>query len=490
MKASKLFERLIDDHTITDVIGSLDVEITGIHIDSRNVKQGNVFVAIKGLNADGHDFIGKAIALGASLVVCQEFPNEIPANVTFCRVADSRNIAALSAHRFYDYPSSKMKVVGVTGTNGKTTVTTLLFQLYTALGYKCGLISTVENKVGDKIIATEHTTPDPCTLAQLFSTMYEEGCSHVFMEVSSHAIDQKRIEGIEFEGAVFTNITHDHLDYHQTFKAYIYAKKKFFDHLPAKAFALTNIDDKNGEVMVQNCKAHIKTYALRRMADFKCKLISDDLYGMQIRINDAEMICRLTGEFNAYNLTAVTGVASLMGEDLLKVMETLSSLPGAEGRMEKVIVGNIKIVGIVDYAHTPDALENVLRTLKASMPKDKSLITVVGCGGNRDAAKRPIMAHIAASNSSKVILTSDNPRHENPEEILDQMEAGLSVEQKPNVLRITDRASAIKTAVMLAKAGDAILVAGKGHEKYQDIGGVKTPFEDKKVLASALEAKT
>ena len=483
-----MFEILKDGHLLIDVKGTIndDIEVKGIALDSRKINEDFIFVAFKGATSDGHDFIESAISKGAKMIVCESLPSNVMADVSYYLVNNARKAAALLAHEYNGNPSKKMKVLGVTGTNGKTTIATLLYQTFISLGYKCGLISTVENRIGDEVLSTEYTTPDACTLAELFSTMQTQECSHVFMEVSSHAAEQERITGIDFNGAIFTNITHDHLDYHKTFLAYIRAKKSFFDQLDDSSFALINIDDKNGEVMVQNTRAKVRTYALRRMADFKCKLISNDLYGLHLRINEEEAVFRMAGEFNAYNITAVIGASVLLGEDLHQIITKVSSLKGAEGRMEKIMVEGKNTIGIVDYAHTPDALENVLKTLKTSMNKGQNLITVVGCGGNRDAAKRPIMAEIAARYSDKVILTSDNPRNENPEDILDQMEMGIKDDQKSRVLRITDRAAAIKTASMLAGNEDAILVAGKGHEKYQDIKGVKTPFEDKKVLEEAL----
>jgi UDP-N-acetylmuramoyl-L-alanyl-D-glutamate--2,6-diaminopimelate ligase len=390
---------------------------------------------------------------------------------------------AMLAHQFYNNPSAKMKVIGATGTNGKTTITTLLYQLFSKLGYTCGLISTVENRIGNTILQATHTTPDSISIAELMSQMYEVGCTHVFMEVSSHALDQKRTQGIQFHTAIFSNITHDHLDYHKTFLEYIKAKKSFFDHLNAQSYAIINEDDKNGKVMVQNCKAKVIGYALHTLTDYHCKILSNDISGLHIKINNEEAMCLMAGEFNAYNITATLAAAVTAGENSNEVLSILSGLNGAEGRMEKVIDKRNGKVGIVDYAHTPDALENVLTTIKSSLKEGQKIITVVGCGGDRDASKRPLMAEIGAKLSDKIVLTSDNPRTENPENILDEMEKGLSETLKSKCLRITDRLMAIKTACLIASHGDVILVAGKGHEKYQEINGIKLPFEDKKILS-------
>ena len=472
---------------LKQVHGSTDITVTGIQIDSRKLEAGNVFVAIKGALSDGHVFIDKAIASGAIAIVCETIPQSIQDGITYLEVADSQEAVAYMAHQFYDEPSAKVKLVGVTGTNGKTTIATVLFKLFTRLGYKCGLISTVQNQVGDEIIPSTHTTPDAVSLNALLKLMADAGCSHVFMECSSHAIHQHRITGLQFTGALFSNITHDHLDYHKTFDEYIRVKKSFFDHLPASAFAISNADDKRGEVMLQNTQASKYMYSLKTMAAFKGKILENALTGLIMTVNDKEVHFRLIGEFNAYNLLAVYGAAVCLGEDSEEVLTALSMLSGAEGRFDYVISGGL-IIGIVDYAHTPDALENVLMTIKKLRKGHEQIITVVGCGGDRDKTKRPVMAQTACDLSDRVILTSDNPRTEEPEAILRDMEAGLSSSARRKYISITDRKEAIRTAVSYAGAEDIILVAGKGHEKYQDIKGVKYPFDDKQVLLEMFAA--
>ncbi len=484
MEAKKLFEILKGDQLLS-MQGTTEIEINALVIDSRKVEASNCYIAVTGLKSDGHDFIQSAIEKGATCIVCENLPLEIHTTVLYVKVKDSRTAIALLAHHFYDNPSTKLIVVGVTGTNGKTTVSTLLYQLFTKLGYKCGLLSTVENIIAGKILPSTHTTPDAISTAKLMDLMYNEGCEYIFMEVSSHALDQKRTLGIDFKIAIFTNITHDHLDYHQTFLNYINAKKILFNDLSEHSYAVVNFDDKNGKTMVQNTKAKVITYGLQTMTDYHTKLLSDDITGLHLKINNQEVMFSMTGAFNAYNLTAVFASSQLMHVDGTKALSILSSLSGAEGRMEKVIDAKHNRVGIVDYAHTPDALENVLKTLRKSLKPNQKLITVLGCGGDRDAAKRPIMASIAASLSDKVIMTSDNPRSEDPEAILADMQKGLSENQKENCLKISDRLMAIKTAVMIAAPGDVVLVAGKGHEKYQEIKGEKFPFEDKKILSDA-----
>ena len=488
MKALKLFEILDDNHLIK-VEGNLDVPVTGIQIDSRKVEQGNVFVAINGLHLDGHRFIDKAIENGATVIVCESLPS-IKEDVIYIQVKSTQSVVGYLAHRFYENDQDDLIIVGVTGTNGKSTIVSLLCQLFTNLGKKVGLISTIHNKIGDVVLDSTHTTPDAIAIASLISEMRKEGCTHVFMEVSSHGLDQQRVNGLQFNVAIFSNITHDHLNYHGTMLNYINAKKKLFDGLGQDAFALINMDDKNGKVMVQNTKAQIKGYALKSMADYKCKLIDDSLVGLHLRINNHDVYCRMSGEFNAYNISAVYGTAILLDENEEDVIKHLSNLEGVDGRLQKVIVDMDGSVGIVDYAHTPDALENVLNTLRKTKPKTAKIITVIGCGGDRDKEKRPQMAMIATSMSDRVILTSDNPRTEDPEDILDDMEKGIEKSEKSKVVRITDRLSAIKTAVLLASDKDVILVAGKGHEKYQEIEGVKHPFEDKKVLLSAMKGES
>lgn len=472
---------------LKQVQGSTDITVTGIQIDSRKLEAGNVFVAIRGVVSDGHAFIDKAITNGAVVIVCDTMPAQFQDGITYLEVADTQEAVAYMAHQFYDEPSLKLKLVGVTGTNGKTTIATVLFKLFNKLGYKCGLISTVQNQIGDEIIPATHTTPDAVSLNALLKLMLDAGCSHVFMECSSHAIHQHRITGLQFTGALFSNITHDHLDYHKTFEEYIRVKKSFFDHLPATAFAISNADDKRGEVMLQNTQASKYMYSLKTVASFKGKILENALTGLVMTVNDKEVHFRLIGEFNAYNLLAVYGAAVCLGEDSEEVLTALSMLSGAEGRFDYVISEGT-IIGIVDYAHTPDALENVLMTIKKLRKGHEQVITVVGCGGDRDKTKRPVMAQTACDLSDRVILTSDNPRTEEPEDILRDMETGLSSSAKRKYISIVDRKEAIRTAVSYAGPEDIILVAGKGHEKYQDIKGVKHAFDDKQVLLEMFTA--
>lgn len=471
---------------LKQVQGSTGIAVNGIQIDSRKVKTGDVFVAIRGVQSDGHSFIDKAVSLGAVAVVCDEMPATTADNVTYLQVNNTNEAVAYMAHQFYGEPSMKMKLVGVTGTNGKTTIATILFKLFTQLGYKCGLISTVQNQIADEVIPATHTTPDAVSLNALLKQMLDEGCTHVFMECSSHAIHQHRITGLHFTGALFSNITHDHLDYHKTFDEYIRVKKKFFDELPSTSFAISNADDKRGEVMLQNTNAKKYLYSLKTVAAFKGKILENVLTGLVMTVNEREVHFRLIGEFNAYNLLAVYGAAVCLGEESEKVLTALSLLTGAEGRFDYSVSSGL-IIGIVDYAHTPDALENVLMTIKKLRKGYEQIITVVGCGGDRDKTKRPIMAQTACDLSDKVILTSDNPRTEDPEQILRDMQEGLSSAAKRKYISITDRKEAIKTAVSLANKEDIILVAGKGHEKYQDINGVKHSFDDKEVLREMFE---
>jgi len=468
------------------VIGNTSITVSSVVIDSRQVKIDAVFVAIVGVKIDGHQFIEGAINAGAIAIVCEVLPHNIIDGITYIQVKDASEAVALMAHNFYLQPSTKVKLVGVTGTNGKTTIATLQFKLFTQLGYHCGLISTVQNQIGSTIIPATHTTPDAVSLNKLLAQMVEQGCTHVFMECSSHAIHQNRIGGLQFAGALFSNITHDHLDYHKTFDEYIKVKKKFFDDLPSTAFAITNADDKRGTVMLQNTLAQKHTYSLKTSADYKGKILDNSLTGLQMIVNEIEVHFRLIGEFNAYNLLAVYGAALCLNEDKYQVLTALSMITGAEGRFDYVI-SNQLIVGIVDYAHTPDALENVLSTIKKLRKGHEQIITVVGCGGDRDKTKRPIMAQTACNLSDKVILTSDNPRSEAIEDILKDMETGLDSAAKRKYLSIADRKEAIKTAVSLAREEDIILVAGKGHEKYQDIKGTKYPFDDKAVLLEVFE---
>ena len=473
---------------LLEVVGATDIAVSSIAIDSRKVIKGTAFVAIRGVAQDGHDYISKAIELGAKVIVCENMPALQVEGVTYIKVASTSEAVAFMAHQFYDAPSTKIKLVGVTGTNGKTTIATLLFKLFSELGYTCGLVSTVQNQIGDQIIPSTHTTPDAVSLNELLSTMVNAGCSHVFMECSSHAVHQHRITGLQFTGALFSNITHDHLDYHKTFENYIAAKKGFFDALPTSAFAITNSDDKRGEVMLQNTKAKKLSYGLKSSADYKGKILENALTGLVMLVNEIEVHFRLIGEFNAYNLLAVYGAAVNLGIESSTALTTLSMLAGAEGRFD-YIISNKQVIGIIDYAHTPDALENVLATIKKLRKGYEQVITVVGCGGDRDKTKRPIMAQTACDLSDKVILTSDNPRTEDPALIIADMEAGLNTAAKRKYISILDRKEAIKAAVEFAKPEDIVLVAGKGHEKYQDINGVKHPFDDKAIVLAFFNNK-
>jgi UDP-N-acetylmuramoyl-L-alanyl-D-glutamate--2,6-diaminopimelate ligase len=467
---------------ISSVKGSTNIEVRDLQIDSRKTGAGSCFIAVKGSAADGHAFIDTAVTNGANVIVCEALPAILKDNITYIQVDNSAIAAGCISHNFYGEPSTKIKLVGVTGTNGKTTIATLLFKLFLALDYKCGLISTVQNQIGNTIIPATHTTPDAISLNALLKQMANEGCDYVFMEVSSHAIHQHRIAGLQFAGALFSNITHDHLDYHKTFDEYIRVKKSWFDNLSAAAFAISNADDKRGAVMLQNTVAKKYFYSLKTMADFKGKILDNSLTGLHLLVNDVEVHFRLIGEFNAYNLLAVYGTAICLNEEKNKVLQILSSLDGAEGRFDYSISNNDKVIGIIDYAHTPDALLNVLATIKKLKQGNEKVITVVGCGGDRDKTKRPVMAEVACEYSDKVILTSDNPRSEDPLEILKDMETGVNMAAKKKVIAIADRREAIKTAVNLAQKEDIVLIAGKGHEKYQDIKGVKYDFDDKKVL--------
>jgi UDP-N-acetylmuramoyl-L-alanyl-D-glutamate--2,6-diaminopimelate ligase len=473
--------------SIRSTKGNNQVDVKNLVIDSRLATPGCCFIALAGTRTDGQSYINAAIAKGAVAIVCELLPEKLADTVTYIQVENAAEAAGNISHNFYGTPSLKLKLVGVTGTNGKTTVATLLWKLFTSLGYKCGLISTVQNQVGHKVIGATHTTPDAVSLNALLSQMQEEGCEYVFMECSSHAIHQCRIAGLQFTGALFTNITHDHLDYHKTFDEYIGVKKSWFDKLPSAAFAISNADDKRGAVMLQNTLAKKYFYSLKTMADYKGKILDNSLEGLHMTINETEVHFRLIGEFNAYNLLAVYGAAVCLGEVKEKVLQFLSSLDGAEGRFDYNISKKEKITGIVDYAHTPDALLNVLATIKKLRRGNEKVITVVGCGGDRDKTKRPVMAEVACEYSDKVILTSDNPRSEDPLEIIKDMEAGLTVVTKKKAISIADRKEAIKTAVNLAGKDDIVLVAGKGHEKYQDIKGVKHDFDDKKILNDMFE---
>ncbi|CAL1516580.1 UDP-N-acetylmuramoyl-L-alanyl-D-glutamate--2,6-diaminopimelate ligase [Chitinophaga sp. MM2321] len=483
----KTLRDILYNVSIIAVHGNTSITVNALSIDSRSVGSGDAFIAVKGVHVDGHLYIEKAVAQGAAAIICETLPAQLSDEVCYIQVDNSANASGIMAGNYYDNPSHKMQLVGVTGTNGKTTIATLLFRLFTRLGYQCGLLSTVQNQIGDNVIPATHTTPDPINLNALLAKMVDEGCLYAFMEVSSHAIHQQRIAGLKFAGGIFSNITHDHLDYHKTFDEYIRVKKSFFDNLTAPAFALTNLDDKRGNVMLQNTKAKKATYSLRTLADFKGKILENNLTGLVMQIGDVEVHFRLIGEFNAYNLLAVYGAAILLGKEKAKVLQALSDIQGAEGRFDYIVSDQEQIIAIVDYAHTPDALKNVLATIKNLRKGYEKVITVVGCGGDRDTAKRPVMADVAAENSDRVILTSDNPRSEDPAAIIHEMEAGVPVHLKKKVISITDRKEAIKTAVTLAGKEDIILVAGKGHEKYQDINGVKHPFDDKQVLLEMMK---
>ena len=458
--------------------GNTGIEVTGIQFDSRKATQGTVFVATRGTATDGHDFIGMAIENGASAVICEAMPETQPENVTFIRVANSSDALGQMAAAWFGYPSSQLTLVGVTGTNGKTTIATLLYETFRALGYKTGLLSTVCNYIDNEAVEATHTTPDAIALNELLARMVQAGCKYAFMEVSSHAVDQRRIAGLDFDGGIFTNLTRDHIDYHLTFENYLKAKKRFFDDLSTDAFALTNADDKNGMVMLQNTKAQKHNYSLRGMADFKTRILEHSFEGMLLDMNDREVNVAFTGKFNASNLTAVFGASVLLGQDELEVLRILSSLHSVSGRFETLHAPQ-GFTAIVDYAHTPDALNNVISTINQILEGNGRLITVVGCGGNRDKGKRPMMAREAVDGSWKAILTSDNPRFEDPQEILNDMLAGLDVTQKSKSLTIADRREAIKTACAIAQKGDVVLVAGKGHEDYQIIQGVKHHFDDR-----------
>ncbi|WP_374951601.1 UDP-N-acetylmuramoyl-L-alanyl-D-glutamate--2,6-diaminopimelate ligase [Mucilaginibacter sp.] len=477
----RYLSEIIDGVAFTELQGSADVEISSVVFDSRKVVPGCMYVAIKGTAVDGHDFIDQAIAAGAVCVICEELPAHTANEVDFLMVADSAKALGTIAANFYENPSSNLKLVGVTGTNGKTTIATLLYKLFRDMGYKCGLLSTVENQVNGRIVPSTHTTPDPVALNELLAQMVNEGCDYCFMEVSSHAVSQHRIEGLRFSGAIFSNLTHDHLDYHKTFDAYLKAKKAFFDGLPKSAFALTNSDDKNGNVMLQNTSAYKKTYGLKSMADYRARIIENQFGGLLLNIDNEEVWFKLVGTFNAYNLLAVYATAMLLDQDRSKVLVSLSKLTGAEGRFEYIVSPN-KVIGIVDYAHTPDAVQNVLSTIHDIRKGNEKVITVIGCGGDRDKTKRPVMAKVASEWSDKLIMTSDNPRTEDPAHIIKDMEAGIDPAFKRQTLSIADRHEAIKTACMFAQPGDIILLAGKGHEKYQEINGVKNHFDDMEEL--------
>ena len=474
-------ENMLKAVNAQQIIGDTNLEVNGIHMDSRMVKNGFMFVAVKGTQADGHNYISKAIENGATVIVCEQLPVQIEANVTYVQLTDTEEAVGKLATTFYGDPTSKLELVGVTGTNGKTTIATLLYNTFRYFGYKVGLISTVCNYIDDQPIPTEHTTPDPITLNQLLGQMADSGCKYVFMEVSSHSIDQKRISGLRFAGGIFTNLTRDHLDYHKTVENYLKAKKKFFDDMPKNAFSLTNLDDKNGLVMTQNARSKVYTYSLRSLSDFKGKILESHFEGMLLDFNNHELAVHFIGRFNASNLLAVFGAAVLLGKKEEDVLVALSTLQPVAGRFDAVRSPK-GITAIVDYAHTPDALINVLNAIHGVLEGKGKVITVVGAGGNRDKGKRPIMAKEAAKASDRVIITSDNPRFEEPQDIINDMLAGLDKEDMQKTISIADRREAIKTACLLAQPGDVILVAGKGHENYQEIKGVKHHFDDKEEL--------
>jgi UDP-N-acetylmuramoyl-L-alanyl-D-glutamate--2,6-diaminopimelate ligase len=482
----KLLSDLLYKVRLEEVIGSTHMAISSVAFDSRKVKKDTLFAATIGTQSDGHDFIQNAIDAGAVAILCERLPEKRSENITYIKVNDSSQALGYIACNFYDNPSEKLFLVGVTGTNGKTTTVSLLYSLFRLLGYSVGLLSTVQNKINQTVIPATHTTPDALALNELLNTMVQHGCEYAFMEVSSHAVVQNRIAGLQFSGAVFTNITHDHLDYHKTFDEYIKAKKKFFDQLPSDAFALVNKDDKNGMVMLQNTKAKKHTYGLKTVVDYKCKIVENHLNGLLLQINNLEVWVKLIGTFNAYNVLAVYAAAHLLKQDSTSILTSLSNLNSVEGRFQYIKSQN-GVIGIVDYAHTPDALKNVLETINEIRTGNEQVITLIGCGGDRDAAKRPVMAAIACELSNKVILTSDNPRSEDPEEILNQMQKGVSPVDQKKTLRITDRKEAIRTACSFGQKGDIILIAGKGHEKYQEIKGVKHAFDDLEILKETIK---
>jgi UDP-N-acetylmuramoyl-L-alanyl-D-glutamate--2,6-diaminopimelate ligase len=468
------------------VKGSTEIDVNKIEFDSRKIQENDVFVAIRGTVSDGHNFIEKAINLGAVVVVCDTFPEIIVSGITYIQVKNTNSALAFMASNYYDNPSSKLRLVGITGTNGKTTIASLLYQLFKKAGYKVGLLSTVKILVDEVEYKATHTTPDSLTINYYLNEMIEVGCEYCFMEVSSHGIHQKRTEGLHFEGGVFTNLTHDHLDYHPTFAEYRDVKKSFFDHLPKSAFVLTNVDDKNGAVMLQNTNAKKLTYALKSYANYKAQILENQLSGLLLKVNDNEVWVKLIGTFNAYNLVAIYGTAVELGMESIEALRLLSELESVSGRFQ-FIISEQNITAIVDYAHTPDALENVLKTIKDIRTKNEQLITVVGCGGDRDKTKRPIMANIATQLSDKVIITSDNPRTEKAATIIAEMEAGVEPQNFKKFLSIEDRKQAIKTACQLANPNDIILIAGKGHETYQEIQGVRLDFDDMKTVKELLE---
>ncbi len=483
----KKLNDILEGVQIIKIIGNIEMSIKALQIDSREITSGDLFFAIKGNAVDGHVFIPKVIEQGAAAIVCEDLPLFLHPDITYVVVSDARKTSALLAANFFNHPSRHLQLIGVTGTNGKTSIATLLHQIYIQKGYNAGLLSTIVNKINNEELESTHTTPDPISINELLSSMLDAGCEYVFMEVSSHAADQDRILGLDFKGAIFTNITHDHLDYHKTFQDYIYAKKKFFDQLSSNAFAITNIDDKRGEVMLQNTKATKYTYALKTLADFRFKILENAFSGLVVQCEHTEVHLQMVGRFNAYNLLAIYATCILLGMEKEEALSAISTLKGAEGRFDCQLSPEKKIIGIVDYAHTPDALKNVLDTINEIRTHNEQIITIVGCGGNRDKAKRSEMAHIASELSTKVILTSDNPRNEVPEEIIKEMKVGVAAHNFNKVMSVTDRREAIRIACNLAKESDIILLAGKGHEKYQEINNIKYPFDDKAILQESFK---
>jgi UDP-N-acetylmuramoyl-L-alanyl-D-glutamate--2,6-diaminopimelate ligase len=481
-----LLKEILKGIRVKHIEGTLSFDVNALAFDSREIKKGDAFVALKGSAVDGHKFISVAIDHGATAIVCEDLPTDRVENVCYVMVEDSHYALGVMASNYYGNPSQELELVGVTGTNGKTTIVTLLYQLFIESGYSTGMLSTIVNRINEEDIPSTHTTPDPLQLNKLLRQMVGEGVTHCFMEVSSHAIDQDRITGLRFKGGIFTNLTHDHLDYHKTFLNYRDAKKKFFDNLSEDAFALTNVDDKNGWIMLQNSKAMKKTYSLKSMANYKARIIENQFDGLVLDIDGVETWCRLVGDYNASNLLVVYATAIELGFDKVEVLSVISALPGAEGRFD-YFKSKDNVVAIVDYAHTPDAVENVLTTISSIRTGAEQIITVIGAGGDRDKTKRPRMAEAAVQQSDKVILTSDNPRSEDPEKILEDMYAGVELHERKKVLVISNRKEAIRTACALAQGGDIILVAGKGHEKYQEIKGVKHPFDDKEILMDTLK---
>ena len=481
----KKLNNILYNVSLKAVSGSTDVSFNQLCFDSRKVGKNDAFVAVKGTLVDGHTYIDKTIEQGATVIVCEVLPEILDESITYVEVKKSAHALSVMAANYFDNPSQKLKLIGVTGTNGKTTIATLLFNLFTGLGYKSGLLSTIENRIGDKVIKATHTTGDAIQLNQNLDEMLKAGCTHCFMEVSSHALDQKRVAGFQYAGAIFTNISHDHLDYHKTFDAYIAAKKSLFDGLPKSAFALVNTDDKRGKIMLQNTKSAKSSYSLKSASEFKGKIVSNSLNGLEMTIDNHSIWFKLFGDFNAYNILSVYGAAVLLGEQPEDVLTELSNIDPVPGRME-VVPNSVKITALVDYAHTPDALKNVLETIGGLRTGNETVITVVGCGGDRDKDKRPLMGSIATEMSDKVIFTSDNPRSEDPNTIIAEMKEGVGASNKRKVVAMVSREEAIKTACLMASPEDIILVAGKGHEDYQEINGKRLPFDDRKILSDVL----